>query len=198
MERLRSGSIQGVIDLTPAYATVLVSLGPNVHEPERVRAAVLASLVGVGGAVQEGTPRVVDVPVCYEHGFAPDAEAVARLCGLEQDEVVRRHTGAVYIVEFIGFTPGFPYLSGLPAALHVPRLDRPRARVPAGSIAIAGEQAGIYPRATPGGWRLIGRTPLSLFEPARESPALLKPGDRVRFIPIDAAGFAAIAAQGRC
>ncbi|HLO67907.1 MAG TPA: 5-oxoprolinase subunit PxpB, partial [Holophaga sp.] len=114
----------------------------------------------------------------------PDLEAVARHCGLAPEEVARRHAGATYRVHFLGFAPGFPYLGGLDPALAAPRLDAPRTRVPAGSVGIAGAQTGIYPLESPGGWRLIGRTPLVLFDPRRPEPCLLRPGDLLRFVEV--------------
>ena len=120
------------------------------------------------------------VAVAYD---GPDLEDIARLAGLSVGEIVTLHSSVEYTVAFIGFQPGFPYLVGLPPELVMPRLETPRARVPAGSVAIAGEYTGIYPSATPGGWRLIGRTDVRLFDVSSESPALLSPGDRVRFVP---------------
>ena len=123
-------------------------------------------------------PRTVEVPVRYG---GPDLDDVARLAGMTADEVIVLHSGAEYVVYFLGFSPGFPYLGGMPEALATPRLASPRLRVPAGSVAIGGSQTGIYPVASPGGWRIIGRTPLELFRADREPPALLAMGDRVRF-----------------
>jgi KipI family sensor histidine kinase inhibitor len=120
---------------------------------------------------------------------------VARLAGLQEDEVVRRHAAPAYLVHFLGFTPGFPYLGGLDPGLATPRLDSPRARIPAGSVAIGGVQTGIYPVESPGGWRIVGRTPLRLFDPRSDRPFLLAPGDGLRFVPVDEATFEAIAAR---
>ena len=122
--------------------------------------------------------RTVEIPVVYD---GADLEAVAQLAGLSAEEVVERHTAAEYAVAFIGFAPGFAYLIGGDERLAVPRLPKPRERVPAGSVAIAGPYSAIYPRDSPGGWRLLGRTSLTLFDPQRTSPALLASGDRVRF-----------------
>lgn len=136
-----------------------------------------------------------NIPVCYDPPCSPDLADVASLTGLPTDTVVQLHHAATYHVRYIGFSPGFPYLSGLPTALSVPRLDQPRVRVPAGSVAIAADQAGIYPQSTPGGWRLIGQTPLALFDPARAQPSLLRPGDKVRFNRITLAEFQAKSTQ---
>jgi KipI family sensor histidine kinase inhibitor len=120
----------------------------------------------------------VEIPVRYD---GEDLDEVAHLTGLDAGEVVRRHTAPEYTVAFLGFSPGFPYLVGLDPALEVPRRDTPRTSIPAGSVGLAGTQTGIYPSASPGGWRLIGRTEVTLFDPARDPPALLAPGGRLRF-----------------
>ncbi len=127
-------------------------------------------------------PRRVEVPVVYGGEFGPDLEFVARHNGLSPEEVIRRHTARDYPVYLVGFTPGFPYLGGLDETIAAPRLSSPRPRVPAGSVGIAGQQTGIYSVDSPGGWRLIGWTPLRLFDPLRHPPALLAPGDVVRFV----------------
>jgi KipI family sensor histidine kinase inhibitor len=143
-----------------------------------------------GGTSQ---PRQIDIPVCCEEEFAPDLAPIAAGAGWTIQTAVERLAAATYHVAFLGFAPGFPYLLGLPPELAAPRLARPRVRVPAGSIGIAGLQAGIYPAETPGGWRLVGRTPLRLFEPAREPMSLLLPGDEVHFSIIDERRFEELA-----
>jgi inhibitor of KinA len=136
--------------------------------------------------------RVVEVPVCYDEEFAPDLSVVAKASGLGLDKVVQLHASAEYRVGFIGFAPGFPYLVGLPPQLATPRRAVPRQMVPAGAVAIGGGQTGIYPSASPGGWNVIGRTPLRLFETTRAEPALLRAGDGVRFHAINRAEFDAL------
>jgi inhibitor of KinA len=132
------------------------------------------------------------IPVCYGGEFGPDLAEVAAHAGLDEGATSALHSGAKYRVHAVGFAPGFPYLAGLPGKLHIPRRATPRTRVPAGSIGIGGAQTGVYPLSTPGGWRLIGRTPLRLFRPENETePALLRPGDRVRFQAISPEEFAA-------
>jgi inhibitor of KinA len=135
--------------------------------------------------------RLVEIPVCYGGEHGPDLEAVAARAGVEPAEAARLHSKAVYTVQAIGFTPGFPYLAGLPAALHAPRRPTPRETVPAGSVGIGGAQTGVYPLASPGGWNLIGRTPLRLFRAEEANPSVLRVGDRVRFRPITVEEFAA-------
>jgi KipI family sensor histidine kinase inhibitor len=173
---LRALDPPGVIELVPAYRTLLV-----VADPERAGtldelAAGLPDLPLPPAGAVAGDP--VEVPVVYD---GQDLATVAGLTGLDAEEVVRRHTGPEYTVAFLGFSPGFPYLVGLDPALRVPRRDTPRTSIPAGSVGLAGDQTGIYPSASPGGWQLIGRTEVTLFDPGRDPPALLAPGDRLRF-----------------
>ena len=136
-----------------------------------------------------GEAAIIDIPVCYAPEYAPDLDALAAHAGLSRDAAIERHAGGDYRVAMIGFAPGFPYLLGLDPALAMPRLSTPRTRVPAGSVAIGGAQTGIYPRESPGGWHVIGRTPLTLFNAGTIPPALLLPGQRVRFRAIDAEAF---------
>jgi KipI family sensor histidine kinase inhibitor len=173
----------GLRDLVPAYASLLILWDPLLASVEAVSAAVRAAL-GARSHQRDPRGRLVRVPVVYGGEDGPDLDDVARLAGLSPDEVVRRHCAATYRVYFLGFLAGFPYLGGLPPELAVPRLPTPRPRVPAGSVGIAGQQTGIYPLASPGGWRLIGRTAVRLFDPLADPPALLRPGDRVQFEPV--------------
>lgn len=188
------------VECVPAYASVLLRFdaeawrtpsGPAPHQA--VGDAAMAALASPDAA--SPSAREVTVPVCYGGDAGPDLAEVARLTGLGAEEVVARHAAGHYHVAMLGFAPGFPYLLGLDPALAVPRRADPRTRVPAGSVAIGGAQTGIYPDALPGGWQLIGRTPLRLFDPAADEPAALRPGDRVRFAPIDAARFDALWAE---
>src|SRR6185437_3511105 len=135
-------------------------------------------------AIPHDGGRVVEIPVCYGNEYGPDLVDVADHVGLSPDEVVRRHAGALYRVEFLGFSPGFPFLSGLPPSLATPRLSTPRTRVPAGSVAIGGPQTGFYPLSSPGGWRLIGRIPDLGFDPARPETLPYGPGDLIRFVAV--------------
>ncbi|MGH8111030.1 MAG: 5-oxoprolinase subunit PxpB [Rhodanobacteraceae bacterium] len=147
-------------------------------------------------AAADDAARPIEIPVCYGGESGPDLEAVARHAEIDPDQVVARHVAIEYTVAMLGFAPGFPYLLGLDAALHVPRRANPRTRVPAGSVAIGGAQTGIYPGELPGGWNLIGQTPLVLFDPQREPPCLLAPGDRVRFRAVGADEFRRRAGRG--
>jgi KipI family sensor histidine kinase inhibitor len=186
--RLGAERPDGVRDWVPAWASVAVHFDPT-RTGYRELCDVLEEMAGQpapGGNADASTP-LREIPVRYGGDDGPDLEAVASHAGLSADEVVARHCAPVYRVAMIGFLPGFPYLRGLDPALAVPRLPEPRRTVPAGSVGIGGSQTGIYPLASPGGWRLIGRTDLRLFDPRREPPALLAAGDRVRFVPISAA-----------
>jgi KipI family sensor histidine kinase inhibitor len=173
---LRELDPPGVVELVPGYRTVLVVADPGQAEVLDELAARLPSLELPPAETVAG--ETVEIPVSY-HG--EDLPAVADLTGLDAEEVVRRHTAPEYTVAFLGFSPGFPYLVGLDPALEVPRRETPRTSIPAGSVGLAGNQTGIYPTASPGGWQLIGHTDVTLFDPARDPPALLAPGTHLRF-----------------
>jgi inhibitor of KinA len=185
-----------VLEVVPTYRSLLV-----IHDPLRVPRARLVARVEAllaelpADAAPEAQGRIVHLPACYGGPFGPDLATVARHGGLTPDEVVAQHAGATYLVYMLGFTPGFPYLGGLPERLATPRLDTPRPRVAAGSIGIGGAQTGIYPVESPGGWRLIAHTPVRLFDAAAPSPFLLAAGDRLRFAPVSAEEHAAISAR---
>jgi KipI family sensor histidine kinase inhibitor len=173
----------GVVNLHPAYASILLSYDPRRVAAEQLREAV-AGRLAEAAATPLPDPRQVEIPVCYGGELGPDLAEVATACGLEPDEVVREHSGGDYVVHFLGFSPGFPYLGGMSPRIATPRRATPRTRVPAGSVAIGGSQTGVYPLLSPGGWQLIGRTPLTLFDTAATPPARLALGDHVRFAPI--------------
>lgn len=198
---LERAALPGVVELVPAFTSLAVHYDPvRVHEAlpgsedeapyERLERAVAALAAGVTLEALAPGP-LVEIPVCYGGSFGPDLEAVAAHAGLAPEAVVRAHAEAEYTVYMVGFAPGFPYLAGLPERLATPRRASPRLAVPAGSVGIAGRQTGIYPFETPGGWQLIGRTPRRLFRPDAERPALLRLGDRVRFVPVAPEAFAA-------
>jgi KipI family sensor histidine kinase inhibitor len=175
------GSVRGVVNVHPAYASILIDFDPlRIGRRDMERTA--EELFAQAASAPIPKPRTVEIPVAYGGEYGPDLEAVAALTGHTPDEVVAIHSGAEYLVYFLGFSPGFPYLGGLPESIAAPRLETPRKRVPAGSVAIGGRQTGVYPMASPGGWRIIGRTPLRLFEPDADPPVLLEMGDHVRFV----------------
>lgn len=186
----------GFIELVPAYTTLTVYYNPWIlsekgqHNPYQKVVTLLQKMVIKAPAQTTGSgSRTVEIPVCYGGSFGPDLKFVAEHAQLTPEEVVTLHAKGKYTVYMIGFAPGFPYLGGMNSKISAPRKEAPRAVIPAGSVGIAGKQTGIYPMETPGGWQLIGRTPLTLFDPNRERPSLLQAGDTVKFIPITAAEF---------
>lgn len=174
--------VRGILNLHPAYDSVLVDFDPRSCTHETVEALVHERLAA-NTAEAAAEPRLIEIPVVYGGAFGPDLADVARHTGVSEARVIELHSAAEYLVYFVGFATCFPYLGGLPSELATPRLAAPRKLVPAGSVAIGGTQAGVYPLASPGGWRIIGRTPLALFDPALSPPPLLRMGDRIRFVP---------------
>jgi KipI family sensor histidine kinase inhibitor len=170
----------GVGELLPGMNNLTLCFDPERIEREALEEKVRAAWPQLQAATMAG--RQVEIPVAYGGEDGPDLHDVARHTGLSPQEVVQRHSQAEYLVYFLGFLPGFAFLGGLPPELATPRRTEPRLAVPARSVGIGGEQTGIYPLVSPGGWQLIGRTPLELFDPKAESPTLLRPGDRVRFV----------------
>jgi len=170
-----------IVDLHPAYATLLIRYDPLRCDPDALAREIHRRVGNLSVRPVRNGP-LFEIPVRYGGSHGPDLAEVARATGLREDEVVAAHAGCEYDVRFVGFSPGFPYLAGLPERLHTPRREAPRSHVPAGSVAIAGAQAGIYPVRSPGGWNVIGQTDFILFDPARRNPATLAPGDRVRFV----------------
>jgi KipI family sensor histidine kinase inhibitor len=194
-ESVRAALLPGVIDVAPAYASVCVRYDPAAwinaaDSPCAELSARLSGIVERVAATAPGAGAEIEIPVSYGGEHGPDLAAVAQHARLAPEEVIARHCAGEYRVAMLGFAPGFPYLLGLDAALQVPRRADPRTRVPAGSVAIGGAQTGIYPRELPGGWQIIGRTPLELFDAGRDPAALLAPGMRVRFRRIAAREFA--------
>jgi len=170
----------GVGETLPGMNNLTLTFDPTVIDLDTLTAQVLEAWPRLPSGAVEG--RLVEIPVAYGGEHGPDLADVAAHTGLTPAEVVRRHSGAEYVVYLLGFLPGFAFMGGLPPELATPRRAEPRTAVPARSVGIGGEQTGIYPLVSPGGWQLIGRTPLELFDPAAEPPTLLRPGDRVRFV----------------
>ena len=188
--QLEAARIRGVFDLVPAYTTIGVFYDPaQTGTFDELRTSIENALQRNLDSAHSRAAATIEVPVCYEDEFAPDLDEVARRAALSPEEVVCRHAEASYRVSCVGFTPGFPYLSGLPPELATPRRASPRKEIPAGAVAIGGSQTGIYPRKSPGGWNLIGRTPLRLFDVERNPPALFQAGDRVRIRKISREEF---------
>ncbi|MFC5578476.1 5-oxoprolinase subunit PxpB [Lysobacter niabensis] len=186
-ERIRSRRPAWLRDLVPAYASAGVFFDALLIDASEAEAWLRDQLAALpsDASLATATARIVDIPVVYGGEAGPDLESAAAELGITASQLAQRHAAGEYTVAMIGFAPGFPYLLGLDPALALPRLASPRTSVPAGSVGIGGAQTGIYPRESPGGWRLIGRTPLVLFDPTQEPPALLTPGDRVRFVAVD-------------
>ena len=191
LRRLQAAQIPGVVDLTSAYVSVAVFFDPaRVVEAGAPVAGVIDWLTErIKGALEKNAKReqkksgsrIVEIPVCYEGEFAPDLSDVAQRAGISAEEVTKIHGAPEYRVACVGFTPGFGFLSGLEPKIATPRRATPRTEVPAGAVAIGGSQTGVYPIRSPGGWNIIGRTPLRMFDAKREPPTLLCVGDRVRF-----------------
>ncbi|MBI3578653.1 MAG: 5-oxoprolinase subunit PxpB [Ignavibacteriales bacterium] len=178
----------------PAYSSVLVSFDPMKTPPKALEAAIEKMLERID-SVKIPEPRNIEIPVCYDDEFAPDIKDVSIHNKLSVEDVIRIHSSVEYLVYFLGFSPGFPYLGEMPKQIATPRLATPRVSVPAGSVAIGGSQTGVYPIASPGGWRIIGRTPLRLFLPEQNPPVRLSIGDLVTFRAISKNTFYKLAAS---
>ncbi len=180
---LEKAELAGVVESIPAYRSLGV-----IYDPGRISFSELVDALAQMDPGREPTQRlplrVVEIPVAYGGEMGPDLDFVAHYHSLSTEKIVRIHSSVEYQVYFLGFTPGFPYLGGMPPQIATPRMTEPRSRVPAGSVAIGGQQTGVYPIESPGGWRIIGRTPRRLFDRNRENPFLLSPGDGVRFRPM--------------
>jgi len=190
--------LRGVYEVVPSYCSLMIAYDPLIIAAAEL-IAVCKGLEHTDETTLHQEGQVLEIPVCYGGEFGPDLDQVALETRLTTEEVVELHTKQIYTVYMIGFLPGFPYLGGLDPRLSLPRLKVPRTRVPAGSVAIAELQTGVYPLSSPGGWRLLGRTPLKFFDPLKRPPSLITPGQRVRFRAVtedEYADIAALLAQG--
>lgn len=185
--RLREAKVPGLVEAVPTYRSLMIHYDPLQTDHAGLKDRIAALLQDEGAAT--GQARLWRIPACYEAEHAADLPEVAQRTGLAISEVIRLHTETLFHIYMIGFVPGYPYMGDLPKALVLPRRADPRTRVPAGSIAIASTMTAIYPLESPGGWHLIGATPVRLFEPQLPRPALFSPGDKLRFEPIGAADF---------
>lgn len=185
-DAVEKAGFEWLVEAVPTYSTVYVFYDPLKASFSEAKAAIEPFLTV---SPESFRGRLVEIPVVYGGEYGPDIGFVAEHNGLTVDDVIEIHSKPTYRVYFLGFLPGFAYLGGMDERIATPRLEKPRLKVPAGSVGIAGKQTGIYPLESPGGWRLIGRTPLRLFDPGREPPTLLRPGDTVRFVPIDESEF---------
>jgi inhibitor of KinA len=201
LRRAASDGSRGIVDVTPGSTAVQVTFRPD--------AVGSGGSSGVEGWVRDtvafcpedagaaGETRLVVIPVCYGGDLGPDLAWLAARAGMPESEAISMHASAEHVVRFLGFAPGFAYIAGLPPVLQAPRMESPRTRVSAGSVGVAGGRTGIYPSSSPGGWRLIGATPLRMFDPARDPAAHLRAGDRVRFEPVTRGEFDRLAAEHR-
>lgn len=187
-------SSKSVIETIPTYRSLLIIYDPAITNPTKLEKEILA-LEERLSQIKIPPPDTVEIPVCYGGEFGPDIQFVADHNSITKDDVVRIHSEADYQIYMIGFTPGFPFLGGLPKELHTPRLETPRSFVPERSVGIANNQTGIYPLASPGGWQLIGKTPLKLFAPEHSNPFIYKVGDRIKFKPISTEDYYRLAGE---
>lgn len=181
-------AIEGVVEYVPTYRSVTVHYRPEVITYAALKDRLLA-LIDAMGEVDIPPVQTIEIPVLYGGEYGPDLAHVAEVNGLTEQEVITIHGKPEYVIYMLGFTPGFCYLGGMDPRISTPRLEVPRVRIPAGSVGIAGSQTGIYPVDSPGGWQLIGRTPLRMYDPSRERPILLDAGMHLRYYPIDQAEF---------
>jgi inhibitor of KinA len=186
----------GIVEVIPTYRSLLIVYDPLATDLKNLEDN-LQFMESRLHELEIPPPRTVEIPVSYGGDLGPDIEFVAQTHNLAVEDVIRIHTGALYQIYMIGFTPGFPFLGGLPEELHTPRLETPRPLVPAGSVGIANNQTGVYPIDSPGGWRLIGRTPLSLFNPSKDNPFLYRAGDMIKFVQISKEEYHRILAEGK-
>lgn len=180
---LSSSKVQGIQSIHPAYNTILITFDPCIVHLHRIN-EIITSLLQQENSVTIPESRIINIPVCYDEEYAWDISNVAKHNSLTIEQVIQFHSKPEYLVYFLGFSPGFPYLGEMPKEIATPRLASPRLKVPEGSVAIGGDQTGIYPISSPGGWNIIGRTTLTLFSPEKEEPTLLRMGDKIKFIPI--------------
>ena len=185
---IRQHSPAGIVEIIPTYRSLVIVYDPDLTKPTRLKSTI-NSLEERLNEVSIPPSVVVEIPVCYGQEFGPDMNTVCKAHKLTEDEAIRLHSEPEYLIYMIGYTPGFSFLGGLSERLHTPRLATPRVRVPPGSVGIGNNQTGIYSIGSPGGWQIIGRTPLKLFSPERSRPFLYRAGDKIKFIPITAEKF---------
>ena len=180
---LLAEKVAGVREMIPTYRSLLVEYNPAVISMQALRARIEAADIE-GAAAETEKRRVLEIPCCYGGQYGEDLAGLAELTGLSEKEIIDIHAGTEYRVYMLGFLPGFVYLGGMDERIAAPRLNSPRVSIPAGSVGIGGSQTGVYPMASPGGWRLIGMTPVSFYDPKRANPVLCEAGDYIRFVPI--------------
>lgn len=188
VQLMREQHIEGVVDVIPAFCSLLINYDPRVISYEKMKKRIQA-LVRVDIKRGETSKRLFEIPVVYGGEYGPDLAFIAQNAGMSEEEVIKIHSSSDYLIYMLGFLPGFCYLGGLDERIHTPRLSTPRIKIPAGSVGIGGSQTGIYPLDSPGGWQLMGMTPVKTYDPDREVPILVEAGDYIRFVPIDEAEY---------
>ncbi|MDR1940266.1 MAG: 5-oxoprolinase subunit PxpB [Clostridiales bacterium] len=183
-DALQARPIDGITEVVPTFRSLLIYYKPEVISFDRL-VERLGGISAVGGAVSKKSKKIVHIPVAYGGVYGEDIDGVSEHTGLSIADIISIHSATEYLVYMLGFLPGFPYLGGMDKRLNAPRLKNPRTKIPEGSVGIGGEQTGIYPLASPGGWRLIGRTPVKPYDPSRTQPFLYDAGDYIKFFPID-------------
>ncbi|WP_308540363.1 5-oxoprolinase subunit PxpB [uncultured Murdochiella sp.] len=185
--------IEGVIEVLPTYRSITIFYRPDQIAYDEL--VTKLQTIKEGNEEGDSLSRRIEIPTVYGGEYGPDLAYVAQHASLSEEEVIRIHTGTDYLVYMLGFSPGFTYLGGLDERIATPRLESPRVKIPAGSVGIAGSQTGMYPSESPGGWQLIGRTPLKLYDPAKEPPVFIQAGDYIRYVAITESEYAEIEEQ---
>ncbi len=188
VQLMREQHIEGIVDVIPAFCSLLINYDPRVLSYEELKER-MEHLLKMETKTEATRKRVFEIPVCYGGEYGPDIENIAEHAGLSVEEVIKIHSSKDYLIYMLGFLPGFTYLGGLDERIHTPRLASPRLKIRAGSVGIGGSQTGIYPLDSPGGWQLMGMTPVRTYDPERQTPILVEAGDYIRFIPIDEEEF---------
>lgn len=188
VQLMREQHIEGVVDVIPAFCSLLINYDPRVIGYEEIKDRI-KKLLKLEIKAGNEKKKIFEIPVCYGGEFGPDIATIAEHAGLTEQEVIELHSSRDYLIYMLGFLPGFCYLGGLDERIFTPRLASPRIKIDAGSVGIGGSQTGIYPLDSPGGWQLMGKTPVKTYDPDREVPILVEAGDYIRFVPIDEEEF---------
>lgn len=183
VQLMKEQHIEGLVDIIPAFCSLLINYDPRVISYEEIKERI-EHLLKVDFKTENGRKKVFEIPVCYGGEYGPDLANIAAHAGLSEEEVIQIHSSQDYLIYMLGFLPGFTYLGGLDERIHTPRLANPRIKISAGSVGIGGSQTGIYPVDSPGGWQLMGMTPVKTYDPERETPILVEAGDYIRFVPV--------------